>query len=426
MRVVTESLGVSSRTPPSLPDDPEDGEEGPLPKLFTPSFLLAIAINLCLAMVFFMLITGMAVYAAREFAVGQGAAGFAASAFVVGAVFARIFAGKYVDFLGRRRTVFFSMVLYVLAGIAYLGVDNYELLIAVRLAHGVAFGFGQTALTAGVFAMLPRSRRGEGSGYYMVANSLPQALGPALALQLSYAVGFWAMFVSSAVIGAVGLALSLLIKLPEARGNRQRLPQRLMLKPEDVIDHRALSIALITMLISVGFGSIITYLDSFTQHEDMTSIASLYFVVFAGAVLLARLFVGRLQDRHGDNIVVYPAVAMFVIALTLLGWSPNEAVVLMSAVLAGLGHGALMPVLQAIVASAVPPQRVSIGLSTFFIMMNCGVGFSPLLLGPLVGAVGYRFMYLMSSALVVAALIVYWLLHGRYDVHQGAPRRPRS
>ena len=51
-------------------------------RLFTRDFLLAIIINLFLAIVFFLLVTGMAVYAAEEFAAGETAAGFAASAFV--------------------------------------------------------------------------------------------------------------------------------------------------------------------------------------------------------------------------------------------------------------------------------------------------------------------------------------------------------
>ena len=409
-----------------LPEEPEEDGGGSSPKLFNRSFLLAIGINLCYGMVFFMLITGMAVYAATEFTIGQTAAGFAASAFVIGALLARIFAGKYVDFLGRRRTVLISLMVYVLAGSAYLVVDSYEVLLAVRLAHGAALGFGTTALNAGVFAMIPQHRRGEGAGYYLLANSLPQALGPLLGLQLSQSFGFSALFTSATAIAGAALLLALRIRLPEAQLPPQRLRQRLMLKPRDVIERRAISAALIGMLMSVGFASVVTFLDSFTQSEDMTNVASIYFVIFAVVVLVTRLFVGRLQDRYGDNVVIYPTVVMFFGAMSLLAWSPDETVVLTSAVLAGFGHGALMPVLQATVAASVPPHRVSIGLSTFFILMDSGTGLSPLLLGPLAEAGGYRFMYGVAAGLMVVALMVYWMLHGRYDVRQGTPRRPRE
>ncbi|GAA1148687.1 MFS transporter [Nesterenkonia lutea] len=415
---------MSRHTPPPGPEGAGEGEDGSS-NLFSRSFLLAIGINLCFGMVFFMLVTGMAVYAAAEFSIGQTAAGFAASAFVVGALLARIFAGKYVDFLGRRRTVLVTLVVYVLASVAYLVVDSYEVLILVRMLQGAAFGFGQTALNAGVFSLIPPARRGEGAGYYLVANSLPQALGPLVGIQISQTFGFGALFVSASILAVLALLLALGIRLPEARPPAQSLRQRLMLRPRDVIERRAIPVALVGMMLSVGFASVITFLDSFTRGEQMTNVGSLYFVIFATVVLITRLFVGRLHDRYGDNAVIYPTVVMFFGAMVLLSWSPNEAVVLGSAVLAGFGHGSLMPVLQATIASAVPAHRVSIGLSTFFIFMDSGVGLSPLLLGPLAEAGGYRFMYGACAGLILAAMVVYWLLHGRFDIRQGTPRRPR-
>ncbi|WP_258933612.1 MFS transporter [Nesterenkonia pannonica] len=155
------------------PKDPE-----PKPRLFTRDFLFATLINLLITTTFFTLVTGMAVYAAAEFSAGETAAGFAASAFVVGALGARVFAYKYVNTLGRKRVMITCLAVFTLATVAYLGVDSYELLITVRIVHGIALGFAQTALTASVFDIIPKSRRGEGSGYYLLANALPPALGP--------------------------------------------------------------------------------------------------------------------------------------------------------------------------------------------------------------------------------------------------------
>lgn len=416
---------MSPQQPPSSSDDPEDLGGNKAPKLISAHFLLAIGINLGFGMVFFMLITSMAVYAVTEFAVGQSAAGFAASAFVVGALFARIFAGKYADLMGRHRTVILSLVVYALCSAAYLVVDDYPTLILVRMIHGAAIGFGTTALNAGVFSLIPHARRGEGAGYYMIANSLPQALGPLLGLQLSHTLGFETVFIAATAIAVTALVLALLVRLPEAPRRRRRLRTELLLRPGDVLDRRAFPIALISLVTSAAFGTVITFLDSFSQREGMGNVASWYFLVFAAAVMVTRLFVGRIQDRRGDNAAVYPAMAVFVVSLGLLAWSPNEAVVLFSAVCAGFGHGTLMPVMQAIIASAVSAARVSIGISTFFILSDIGFGASPLLLGPLAELSGYRLMFAVCAGLLVVGLLLYWALHGRFDVRQGNPRRPR-
>jgi len=404
---------MAAKNIPKTPKDP----------LFTKDFLLAIVINLLLATVFFILITGLAVYAAEEFAAGETAAGFAASAFVVGALGARIFAGKYVNFLGRRRTVLVCLIVYVLAGLAYLWVDSYAMLIALRAVHGISFGFGQTALNAGVFAMIPASRRGEGAGYYLLANSLPPAIGPLAAIQLTQRYDFWAMFLAVTLVSVIGLVFSLFLRLPEDNPWRTTLREKLTLRPRDIIEPRAFKISLVAMLLGIGFASVMTFLNGYARSLNMVDAASLFFVIYAGAVLVSRLFMGRIQDRYGDNWAVYPAVIFYIIAMVLLAWAPNQGVLLAAGVLAGFGFGSLLPVLQAIIASDLPAHRTSIGISTFFIMLDAGFGFSPLLLGPLVSFADYRFMYAACAGVVVVSLVLYWLVHGRHDVHQGVARR---
>lgn len=410
---------------PVTPDSPEENQDEPFmgrPRLFTRDFLLATGVNLGLAMVFYMLITGLAVFAAEQFGAGETAAGFAASAFVVGALFARIFAGKYVDFLGRRRTVWACLIIYVLASMSYIWADSYELLIVLRVLHGIAFGFGQTALTTAVFDLIPVSRRGEGSGYYMLANALPPAAGPLLSFQLTDLFGFWAMFLGATVVSGIALLAALFIRLPE-RPPTGRLREKLRLRPSDILDRRAFTPAVVMMLLGTSFGSVLTFLNGYARSIEMVDAASVYFVVYAVAVLVSRFFAGRIQDRQGDNVVVYPAILMFVVSMVLLAWAPSPSVVILSGVLAGLGFGSILPVLQAVAAAAVPPHRVSIAVSTFFIFLDSGFGLSPFLLGPMLELWGYRPMYWICAGVVAATLVLYWILHGRHDVRQGVARR---
>ncbi|GAA1185271.1 MFS transporter [Nesterenkonia xinjiangensis] len=395
------------------------------PRLFTKDFLLAIVVNVILALVFYMLITGMAVYAVEEFQAGQTAAGFAASAFVIGALASRFAAGKYVDFLGRRRTILVCLFVYVLAGLAYLWVDSYEALIALRVIHGISFGFGQTALNAAVFALIPAGRRGEGAGYYMLAVALPPAIGPMLTLQLTQHLGFWAMFVCTSVISVIGLVAALVIRLPAPENVPRRWRDRLRLRPADIIEPRAFALASIAMLLGFSFASIMTFLNGFARSEGMITAASMFFVIYAVAVLVTRLFAGKIQDRFGDNVVVYPTIVLYAVALGLLAWSPNQATILIAGVLAGLGFGALLPAFQATIASMLPTTRTSIGISTFFILLDTGFGLSPLVLGPLVEHGSYRIMFGACAVIVALTLVLYWMLHGRFSVKQGESRRPR-
>ncbi|GAA5223506.1 MFS transporter [Nesterenkonia massiliensis] len=408
-------------------DTSRDEQQSPKPeRLFTSNFLLATSINLIITTVFFTLVTGMAVYAASEFAAGETSAGFAASAFVVGALFARFLAGKWVNTLGRKRTMVVCMLVYTLAGVAYMGVSSFEMLVGLRVLHGVALGFGQTALTAAVFDIIPRSRRGEGSGYYLLANSLPPAIGPLLAIQLTERFGFDAMFISVTAMSGLAFLFAALITVPEIKPSGTPLRERLRLRPSDIMEPRAISIAVVGMLLGISFASVMTFLNGYARSLGMLDAASIFFLVYSACMLTTRLFTGRIQDRYGDNAVLFPALATFVGSMGLLAWAPGEWAVVLAGALAGAGFGSMLPALQAAITFKVPSHRISIGISTFFILMDVGFGFAPLFLGPLVEHWGYQVMYTGCTAVVVVTLGLYWLVHGRYGVRQGvAARGPR-
>lgn len=396
---------------------------GKAERLFTKDFIFATCINLIITTGFFALVTGMAVYATEEFAAGETAAGFAASAFMIGAVFSRLFAGKWVNTLGRKPILVLCMLLYTAAGVAYLWVDSFGVLIALRLLHGVLMGFAQTALTAAVFDIIPKSRRGEGSGYYLLANALAPAVGPLTAIQMSQRYGYDEMFIVVAAISAVGLLLAIPLRVPEVKPARATWGQRLRLRPRDIIEPRAFSIAMVAMLVSICFASVMTFLNGFARSEGFVEAASVYFLVYAGVMMVTRLLMGRVQDRFGDNVVVYPTLVVFILSMSLLAWAPDQWAIIVSGALAGFGFGAIMPAMQAIIASKLPTHRISIGLSTFFIMMDTGFGLAPLFLGRFVEVWGYQGMYAACTGVIALALVLYWVLHGRYSVRQGVAHR---
>ncbi|WP_334169690.1 MFS transporter, partial [Timonella senegalensis] len=92
----------------------------PSPALWTKDFTLATIANFFVSFVFYLLIPTMALYAVNAFGASDTAAGLASSSFVIGAVVGRIFTGKYLDFLGRRRLVIISLGIYVALGLAYV------------------------------------------------------------------------------------------------------------------------------------------------------------------------------------------------------------------------------------------------------------------------------------------------------------------
>src|SRR5699024_11701343 len=102
----------------------------------------------------------------------------AARSFEAGGALAHLFIGKYLDFIGRKRALIISLLMFIICSLAYPIVGNYGLLVFVRVVHGTAFGVASTTIISAVVTLIPVSRLSEGLGYLSLAGTLSNALGP--------------------------------------------------------------------------------------------------------------------------------------------------------------------------------------------------------------------------------------------------------
>lgn len=386
--------------------------------LWTGQFVLAFTINLVFSISFYVLITSMAGYAVTEFAADSSIAGLTASAFIIGATLARIVAGKYLDFVGRRMSILAALIVFVLSALAYLVADHIWVVIAIRLIHGMAFGWGSNTITAIAQSLIPQSRRSEGTGYFGTSTTLSTGLGPFLAVWLSGSYGYDAVFYMCAIVSAIGLALGLLLRPPEREVSPEEQASKWSLALGTIIDYRSVRIATIMVLAGFSYSVVLAFLQTYAKEEGFGNAASVFFMVFSIMMLLGRLFLGRIQDAYGDNVVMYPLILSFTGSLVLIALAPAGWVIVFAAVPAGLGFGSLFPCVQAIAVTLAGPARAALAVSTFFIMLDVGTGLGPVVLGFFTPAIGLRGVYLVGAALMGVALGLYWLFHDRRQQRQ--------
>lgn len=381
--------------------------------LWSRNFILAILAQFFIGTVFYLLITTMALYAVEQFRASESAAGLASSIFVLGALAARVFAGKYLDFIGRRRLLLLALALYAVAGALYIPADELGVLLGIRAVHGMAFGAAGTAVSASVVGLIPVRRRAEGMGYFGISTTMAAAIGPFLALLLADTVGYTALFLASTAASVAALIIALPLRLPERVPTEREQREKWRMRLTDVLDPNALPIALVMFLGGVAYSSVMAFLASYASDLELLTAGSLFFLVYAAAVLVSRLFIGRIHDRRTDNTVVYPTLVAFAAGLAVLGLAQDTWGMLAAAVLIGLGFGGLMPSGQTIAVTSAPDHRIGIATSTFYLMLDAGCGVGPLLLGTLIPLTGFNGMYLGMAGLIVATMGLYHVGHGR-------------
>ncbi|ANE04028.1 MFS transporter [Corynebacterium crudilactis] len=385
--------------------------------LFTPAFILGWLVNLTQYLGFYFLITVMALYAMESFAVSETAGGFAASAFVIGATVARIFAGWAADRFGKKKILLIFVALGTIASLFYIPAASMPALIAVRLVHGFSYSLASTAVMALVQSVIPAERRAEGTGYFALGSTLATAFGPAIALfvieDFTYNMLFWITVGTN----LVGLVLTLFIRKPEFIKIAEQGRMKATWSIKTVVHPAVALIGLFMLAIGLAYAGVITFLNGFAQENELTAGAGLFFIAYAVAMLVMRFFLGRIQDKHGDNPVIYFGLISFALALVLMSLATEDWHVVVAGALTGLGYGTIMPAAQAIAVSSVPSNQVGSGISTLFLFTDIGVGLGPILLGTLVAATGYSVMFGALAAVIVLASVFYLVVLSRRAQH---------
>lgn len=387
------------------------------PRLFTRDFCLLFAANLIITSIYFLLITTMAYYAVQAFGVGDATAGLTASIFLVGGVTGRIVSARFSARFGNKRMAIASLVLQLIMCLLYfangLGIG---FLIAVRLVHGFTFGISNTLVPAMAVETFPPDRIGEGTGYFMLSNSLGVGVGPLMSVLVAVGLDYTILFVISSVLAVVCLACTLLVKIPNAPAAREAQPEGTPAKQRwsirSLIDTSTVKLSVFMFLVAFSYSSLNSFLNSYANELDMAMFGPFVFLVYSVALLITRPITGKLMDRFGENAVLYPSIFSMAVGLALAACVQNPVMLLLCGVFMATGFGTCMSTGQA-AAIKQTKNSTALAISTFFLLCDGGCGLGPLLLGFIVTAGGYRVMFWQCAIVALIALVYYHFAHGR-------------
>ena len=393
--------------------------------------------------------------------------GYAASAYLIGAVFGALFFGWLTDRLGRKKLFSITVLVYLLATIACGLSWNFASFALFRLITGAGIGGEYAAVNATIQELIPARRRGFTD---LVVNGsfwLGAALGAAGALVvldpalIPPEIGWRAAFVIGGVLGGIVLFLrSFLPESPrwlmthgqpeEAERVVREIEERVERdtgEPLPPVPHQALTLrtdvhswfgegarALLTayrrrtvlgtaLMAAQAFcynAVFFTYALILTQFYHVTSGSiGLFMLPFALGNFLGPLLLGRLFDTLGRRIMITTTYALAGLLMAVTGWL--FAIGLLDAVQQTAAWTVIFFVASAAASSAYltvgesfPLEVRAIAIALFY-AFGTGVGgvVGPALFGALIDT-GSRMSifwgYLLGGGLMVAAgLVAAWL-----------------
>ncbi|MDR0817540.1 MAG: MFS transporter [Clostridiales Family XIII bacterium] len=382
-------------------------------KLWSKDFVLAMISNVFAAFIFYLLMTTMAQFAFKTYHVNASIAGLCASIFIFGSLFGRIFTGRYLDILGRRKVLIISTILMMIFCLIYLIKIGLVFLLIVRTLHGFIFGIASTSIFAVATSYIPDSRKGEGIGFFSISTTLSTALGPFLGVWMTQSGRFDLVFLSCTGFLLISIVFLFFMKIPEIRITDTQREAKKGFDITDFFEPRALSIAVIALIFTSCYSGITSFMSPYAESRGMIQMATMFFVSYAVALVISRPLTGKLHDRRGDNFVMVPCTILYAVSLLLITLAKTPVMFILAAFVMGFGLGSFLAFGQTIAAKAVPPHRVAMSNATFYVFADTGLGLGPLFLGIIVDHSGYSAMYLTETCIIAASLLLYYPIHGR-------------
>ncbi|HJF32169.1 MAG TPA: MFS transporter [Sporosarcina psychrophila] len=384
------------------------------PKLWTKDFIVVSSVNFILTLIFYLLMVTIAVYAVAEFNATTSQAGLVTGIFIIGTLIGRLFIGRFIDSIGRKRTLFIGLIFFTLTTTLYFANFGLTFLLINRLVHGIALGVASTATGTIVAQIIPTTRRGEGIGYYSMSATLATAIGPFIGLFMSQHTSYPVIFGFCLVLGVICLLTAFFLRVPVVEKATDTVAIK-GFKLSNFIEPKALPIAVVTLAVAFCYSSVLSFINFYAIEINLVETASFFFVIYAIAVLVSRPFTGRLMDVKGANYIMYPAFLIFGAGMLLLSSASSGFTLLAAGALIGLGFGNMQSSTQAIAVKLTPTHRLGLATSTFFIALDAGLGFGPYLLGFIIPVTGYSTLYVIMGVLVLATSVLYYFLHGKKE-----------
>lgn len=383
-------------------------------RLVTPGYCCILAANFLLFFGFWTLMPVLPFYLSEVFQANKAAIGVVLSCYTIAALCIRPFSGYLLDTFARKPLYLLAYFIFCATFGGYILAGTLTLFIALRIIHGISFGMVTVGGNTIVIDIMPSSRRGEGLGYYGLANNLAMSIGPMTGLFLHDAgVPYLLIFVTSLGSTALGMFCASLVKTPY-KPPVKREPISL----DRFILLKGIPAGISLLLLSIPYGMTTNYVAMYARQIGIQASTGFFFTFMAVGMAISRLFSGRLVDRGKITQVIDFGLYLVIASFFLLAacvyinrYSTDMCTVLFFAIalLLGIGFGIMFPAYNTLFVNLAPNNQRGTATSTYLTSWDVGIGIGMLAGGYIAEVATFDKAYLFGACLTVVAMLYFRL-----------------
>ena len=424
-----------------MPPMSNSGNSNQQPRLWTPVFVVIVAITLFTYIVGQGTNSGSTVYVNR---LGGGAtlAGFGAALFSISAAISRIAMGPLTDKRGRFFMMAFGCFVFLAGVVGPALTATLDLFLFWRFVQGVGFAAATTAVATAAADVLPIERLGEGIGYSGLGQALAMSIGPALSIMLVSTDPPENLYWGLAVSGTLAVILCFFCryekhpeKLPETatfrvlaeqHGKASKADTKPVSKRPKILDSifepGALAGGIPMAVMSPVLGFTLFYAGLLGTQLGVGN-AGLFYTMSAVTMIAVRLASKRFMDRVAAIKIHTVAVAGAVITYAIFIFVMNadlepgtrDILFYLAGIPYGLCPGLSIPINQAVAVKNSSEERWGAANGLYMLLTDIGIGVASVVWGITNDAFGFEFTMCCAATMGLLSIVVAMLCYPKAD-----------
>lgn len=306
-----------------------------------------------------------------------------------------------IDRYGRKSFIVWGILAAGLSNAGFLAFDRYSvLMVPLRLVQGIAFAACFNACAAAVVDFIPPQRRAEGIGIFGISGSVATAIGPYVGEACIIELGYTAFFLLLVGFGFLGFSAALIVTESAPKPAKQQLHGFFA----TAVRGSYLSMMAIAVTFGAGFAAIVNFFPLLAKTLGIR--VGGFFICYGLALLLVRVFLGRIADRMDRDRLILACLLGFAAMLAAAAFIDQLYQSALVGIMFGVAQGFSYPAMMARMVDLSEPGNRAVVVALYTGSFGVGIHASSLLWGALAELNGLPFMFLAAAFLMVSVATV--------------------
>jgi len=327
--------------------------------------------------------------------------GLLVGTFALASLLFRPLVGKILLRVPEKRMMIAGALLYVITSVAYLVAMPFWPLLIVRLVQGIAFACFHTTVFVLIANTTAEEHRGQSLSYFILAFNFASALSPSIGVFLINHFSFTVLFLTCLGLSLCSLVVSLQIRA------RDVVPQQESARKDGALFSRgAVPPSIIGAFTLFGYGALSAFFPLYARSHGVSN-PGVFFTVIASMLILGRALGGRILNFSQRDRIILPCLTTYVISLAILSFSKTLPMFILVAVIWGVGHAFLIPMLM--VYALERGKSSGPAMATFHAVADVGLCLGPVVMGVVLRLTSYPVMFLCLTLMAFLNVGYFWL-----------------